>query len=112
MVAATTPMANPEESGKFASSSAQKSPYLKSLWSSVVQNNFNFPKFDLNISTEEDGSQVIQIPDEIFSDALPLWEDFLVGKFLDEAPHVAKVHVIVNKYGLSETKLQELMRMP
>ncbi|CAE6229888.1 unnamed protein product [Arabidopsis arenosa] len=35
--------------------------------------------------------------DEVFENVTPLWEDFLIGKFLDTAPHVAKVHVIVNK---------------
>lgn len=34
---------------------------------------------------------------EVVKDSVPLWEDFLTGKFLDAAPHVAKVHVIVNK---------------
>ncbi|KAL0645871.1 hypothetical protein Bca4012_044162 [Brassica carinata] len=27
----------------------------------------------------------------------PLWKDFLVCRFLSAAPHVAKIHVIVNK---------------
>ncbi|WZZ42705.1 hypothetical protein YC2023_038964 [Brassica napus] len=26
-----------------------------------------------------------------------MWEDFLVGNFLDTAPHVAKIHAVVNK---------------
>ncbi|KAF8115343.1 hypothetical protein N665_0028s0005, partial [Sinapis alba] len=28
---------------------------------------------------------------------IPLWEDFIVGKFLDISPHVAKVHMVLNK---------------
>lgn len=29
--------------------------------------------------------------------SVPLWDDFLQGKFLDTAPHVAKIHIFVNK---------------
>jgi len=38
------------------------------------------------------------VPKEVFAGAKPLWEDFLIGKFLNtKAPHVGKVHMIVNK---------------
>lgn len=46
---------------------------------------------------EVDGTQMVEIPDELLINAVPLWEDFLEGKFLDPAPHVAKIHIIVNK---------------
>lgn len=36
------------------------------------------------------------VPDEVH-DYVPLWDDFLEGRFLSTTPHVAKVHVIVNK---------------
>ncbi|CAE6075465.1 unnamed protein product [Arabidopsis arenosa] len=65
-------------------------------WVSVVQNKQTLKKYDLNISTSE-GQSSVEIPDEVFENVTPLWEDFLIGKFLDTAPHVAKVHVIVNK---------------
>lgn len=39
----------------------------------------------------------MEIPDDVIEESVPLWEDFLIGKFVSTAPHVAKVHVIVNK---------------
>lgn len=46
---------------------------------------------------EKDCQTVVEIPDAVIENANPLWEDFLIGKFLDLAPHIAKVHAIVNK---------------
>lgn len=40
---------------------------------------------------------MVDVPDEIFEDPVPLLEDFLVGRFPTEVPHVAKIHIIVNK---------------
>lgn len=36
------------------------------------------------------------VPEDVLGDT-PLWDDFLVGRFLSHAPHVAKIHVVVNK---------------
>ncbi|CAE5977993.1 unnamed protein product [Arabidopsis arenosa] len=44
-----------------------------------------------------DGIPTIEVPSAVISDSVPLWEDFLVGRFPSTAPHVAKIHVIVNK---------------
>lgn len=33
----------------------------------------------------------------MLENATPLWEDFLVGKFLSDTPYISKVHEIVNK---------------
>lgn len=65
-------------------------------WVSVVQNKQTLSKHNLNVSIT-DGAPTVVIPDDVIEDAPPLWEDFLIGKFLTKAPHVAKVHVIVNK---------------
>lgn len=46
---------------------------------------------------EIDGKQAVEIQDDVIDESVPLWEDFLIEKFLSTAPHVAKVHVIVNK---------------
>ena len=40
---------------------------------------------------------MVEIPEDALKDTIPLWEDFIVGKFLDLAPHIAKVHMVVNK---------------
>lgn len=68
----------------------------KSSWSVIVQNRSVLRKHDPNFS-EMDGSPVVDIPDDIIKDSTPLWEDFIIGKFLSTVPHVGKVHVIVNK---------------
>lgn len=62
----------------------------------VKQDKKSLTKYDLKVSMQDGVGSVI-VPDEVFEDSSPLWEDFLIGKFLDTAPHVAKVHSIVNK---------------
>ena len=57
----------------------------------------------------KEGKHTVEIPDDVISDSTPLWEDFVVGKFLDLAPHVAKVHMVLNKiwkYGDESTKVE------
>lgn len=68
----------------------------KGSWVSMVQNKQVLKRFEVNITTSE-GKHSVEIPDEVLENVTPLWEDFLIGKFLDTAPHVAKVHVILNK---------------
>ncbi|KAG7578523.1 hypothetical protein ISN45_Aa03g027070 [Arabidopsis thaliana x Arabidopsis arenosa] len=77
-------------------SSRAPSPRERGSWVSVVQNKQVLKKFDVNITTSE-GKHSVEIPNEVLDNVTPLWEDFLIGKFLDTAPHVAKVHVILNK---------------
>lgn len=45
----------------------------------------------------KDGKHLVEIPEEILESPTPLWEDFVVGKFMDLAPHVGKVHMVLNK---------------
>lgn len=44
-----------------------------------------------------EGTEMVEIPDDLLVNTVPLWEDFLEGRFLDPAPHVARIHIIVNK---------------
>lgn len=53
-------------------------------------------KYDVEILTKG-GKQTVEIPDEVITDSTPLWEDFVVGNFLDRVPHVAKVYMVLNK---------------
>ncbi|XP_010446284.1 PREDICTED: uncharacterized protein LOC104729089 [Camelina sativa] len=46
---------------------------------------------------EIDGLQTVPIPDSVFEDTHPLWEDFLVGRFLTKVPFVEGIHTLVNK---------------
>lgn len=76
-------------------------------WVSVVQNKQSLFKYEFEIK-HSDGQRLVEVPDEIFEDALPLWEDFIIGRFLSTAPHIAKVHVIVNKIWFESDSSQKL----
>lgn len=64
-------------------------------WAKIVINRPTLSKHTFQFS-EVNGSNSVMVPDAILEDA-PLWEDFLVGLFASIAPHIAKIHVIVNK---------------
>lgn len=72
-----------------------KDKFKKRSWASVVQNRPSLTKHELQV-TVVDGSEMVVVPDDVLGDT-PLWEDFLVGRFLSTAPHVAKIHVILNQ---------------
>ena len=65
-------------------------------WVTAAQEKKILRKYDLAI-TESEGQQTVEIPDEVINNANPLWEDYLIGKFLDTAPHIARIHAVVNK---------------
>lgn len=71
-------------------------PIVKKSWVKVVQKHvFSQQKF---IVSQVDGQEKVIVPKEVFVGAKPLWEDFLIGRFLNtKAPHVGKIHMIVNK---------------
>lgn len=77
-------------------------------WVSVAQDKQSLKKYEVEVLTK-DGLHSVEIPDDVIQSATPLWEDFLVGKFLDSAPHVAKVYMILNKiwsYGDPSSKTE------
>ncbi|KAF8053998.1 hypothetical protein N665_1356s0002 [Sinapis alba] len=94
-----TPSSSQEEA------TTQSAPVLKGSWVGAVQNQKVLTKYDMDI-TMVDGVGSVMVPDEVLRDAPPLWEDFLVGKFLDNAPHIAKIHAIVNKIWVMGDKTQ------
>lgn len=56
---------------------------------------FTQQKFEV---VEVDGCKKVVVPKEVFVGAKPLWEDFIIRKFLNtKDPHVGKIHMIVNK---------------
>lgn len=65
-------------------------------WVEVTQEKKVMKKYEVTI-TEKEGKKNVEIPDDIIEKGNLLWEDFLIGMFLDTAPHVARVHAIVNK---------------
>lgn len=68
----------------------------KGSWVGAVQGTRCLKKYDVEILMK-DGVGSVVVPEEITKDVAPLWEDFLIGKFLDDAPHIEKIHAIVNK---------------
>lgn len=64
-------------------------------------------KYDVEVEMK-DGIGPVKVLEEITKDVPPLWDDFVVGKFLDTAPHAAKVHVIVNKIWNLNDKAQKI----
>lgn len=75
-------------------------------WAEIAQEKKVLKKYDLKIEDLE-GGKAVEIPDEVIEQADLLWDDYLIGKFLDTAPHVARVHAIVNRiWNQGETKQQ------
>lgn len=64
-------------------------------YAAVVNKRPIMKRFEHVVSTI-DGVPTIEIPNEVITESVPLWEDFLVGRFPETAPHIAKIHVIVN----------------
>ncbi|XP_024003873.1 uncharacterized protein LOC112081459 [Eutrema salsugineum] len=52
--------------------------------------------YDMEVK-DIDGIPTAKIPESVFKDSPPLWANFLVGKFLAEAPFVGKIHALVNR---------------
>ncbi|XP_018463618.1 uncharacterized protein LOC108834792 [Raphanus sativus] len=76
-------------------------------WVSTAEDKKSLKKYEVEVLTK-DGKHSVAIPEAILSDSTPLWDDFVVGKFLDLAPHMAKVHMVVNKiwsYGEKDSKV-------
>lgn len=65
----------------------------KPSWAKIVGDKPRLLKYDFK---ESNTDEVIEVPASVL-DSVPLWDDLLVGQFLNTAPHVAKVHMIVNK---------------
>lgn len=76
-------------------------------WVGVAQEKNVLRKYDLDITNLE-GHLTVEIPDEVVVNVNPLWEDFLIGKFLDTAPHIARVHSVINKIWREGGKGQQL----
>ena len=70
----------------------------KGSWVGAVQGHKFLKKYDVEVKMK-DGIGSVTAPEEITKDVPPLWDDFLVGKFLDNAPHIAKVQAIVKRFG-------------
>ncbi|KAL0884543.1 hypothetical protein Bca101_008524 [Brassica carinata] len=65
-------------------------------WVEVAKKKQVLKKYDFKIS-ESEGKKSVDVPSDIIEKANPLWGDFVIARFLETAPHIAKVHMIVNK---------------
>lgn len=75
-------------------------------WAKVAQQTQKvLKKYEVQV-TMEGGIGSVEVPEEVFEDPSPLWDDFLIGKFLEKAPHIGKVHAIVNKIWTAGDKSQ------
>lgn len=43
------------------------------------------------------GVASVDLPEALLSNSKPLWSAYIVGHFMGDAPHISKVHAIVNK---------------
>ncbi|KAF8116059.1 hypothetical protein N665_0023s0037 [Sinapis alba] len=69
---------------------------MKSSWVKVVHNGPALLENVLDVEMAE-GKEVVSVHDSVIQDSVPLWDDLLERKFMAKAPHVAKIHIIVNK---------------
>lgn len=72
-------------------------------WVGVATEKKVLRKYSVEV-TDSEGQLNVEIPDEVVFNVNPLWEDFLIGKFLDTAPHIARIHAVVNKFGEMEAE--------
>lgn len=45
----------------------------------------------------QEGVASVDLPEELLTESKPLWSAFVVGHFMGDAPHIGKVHAIVNR---------------
>lgn len=92
-MAAKTPGESPPSSQEGTET---HDPFMgKKSYVSAVQNKQVLENHVVQVEVV-DGEPTVDIPDELLN-SVPLWEDFLEGRFLDTAPHVSRVHILVNK---------------
>lgn len=72
------------------------SKMMDQSWVKDAHDRKKLKKYEVEVSSKDD-VHMVEIPDEVLENTTPLWEDFVVDKFLDLAPHVAKVHMVLNK---------------
>ncbi|XP_048610951.1 uncharacterized protein LOC111205492 [Brassica napus] len=71
-------------------------PHKALSWAGIAQEKKVLRKYTLDVTNSE-GQLNVEIPDEVVINVNPLWEDFIIGNFLDTAPHIARIHAVVNK---------------
>lgn len=70
---------------------------MKSSWVKVIKNMAYLSNHVVEVRDKVNGYGVVEVPDEVIQHSVLLWDDFLEGKFMADALHVAKIQVMVNK---------------
>lgn len=81
---------------------------VKKSWVAAAKQNKVLKKYDLGDSVSEGDQSAVEVPAAVIDEANLLWKDFVIARFLEKAPHVAKVHVILNKIWTFGDKLQKV----
>ena len=55
-----------------------------------------------------DGVAEVSIPEELMEDVEPLWKCFVVGYFMNDAPHIGSIHSTVNRIWSSPGKVSKI----
>ncbi|XP_033147237.1 uncharacterized protein LOC117133996 [Brassica rapa] len=76
-------------------------------WAAVAKEKQIMTKYEVD-QTILDGKRTVEVPVDIVEKSNHLWEDFVIARFLETAPHIAKVHMIVNKIWAFGEKSQKL----
>ena len=64
---------------------------------------------DINLEfVVEDGVAEVEIPGELFEGVDPLWRCFVVGYFMNDAPHIGPIHATVNRIWNSPGKRSKI----
>lgn len=66
------------------------------FWVNAAKTKQVLRKYDVDVAIF-DGKNMVEVPMEILEKSNHLWEDFVIVRFLEIAPHIVKVHMIVNK---------------
>lgn len=52
----------------------------------------------------KDGVAEVEVPMSLMEEAVPLWNSFVVGYFMNDAPHIGSIHATVNRIWASPLK--------
>ena len=56
----------------------------------------------------KDGVGDISIPEELLEDVDPQWKGFVVGCFMNDAPHIGSIHSMVNHIWATPGKVSKI----
>ncbi|KAL0650352.1 hypothetical protein Bca4012_093043 [Brassica carinata] len=68
---------------------SKASQFGKKSWFQAAQSKHVLVSHDVKVEVV-DGQEMVEIPDDLLVNTVPLWEDFLEGRFLDPAPHLGE----------------------